>query len=571
MAGRASSALSGTESELNVSDVSNADVADILKQFADLLDIKGESGFRVSAYRRGADTIKRLDESVSTLVQDERLTDLKGIGKGLAANITEIVESGHLPEMETLLDEVPGTLLTILAIPGIGPKTVGRFYREMGITNLEQLQQAIDSGVLIEMKGIGKKQIDRILEGISFVRQRSGKMSIGTALPAARELSRRLSEDLDSRVEIVGSIRRMAEVVGNIDLVVISEKPDELPDALRSAWPEAELVETDQDTISVTIDGIGQARVTATNVSHAGTMLVQRTGSQSHVTSLDLDVSQGHSDEEAAYAAYDLPWIPPELRENTGELERARQGQLPRLVELQQIRGDLHLHSTWSDGRATIGELANRAIELGYQYLAIADHSQGLAIANGLNADRLAEQRREIESVRTQVPELNLLCASEVEVHRDGSLDFPDEILEQLDIVVASLHSGRNMSTDEMTDRILKAIENPHVDIIAHPTGRIVEQRPGASYHWDTVFEAAARTRTALEINANPARLDLTEDLARKAVEAGVLIAIDSDAHDLRGLDVMEYGVGIARRGWVETDSVINTWSWEDLKAWLGR
>ncbi|TVR72855.1 MAG: DNA polymerase/3'-5' exonuclease PolX [Sphaerobacteraceae bacterium] len=551
--------------------MTNAEVSEVLKQFADLLDIKGESGFRVAAYRRSADTIKRLEEPVATLVDEERLTDLKGIGKGLAANITEIVRTGELEEMTIVQDEVPETLLTILAIPGIGPKSVGLFYRELGITNLEQLEQAIESGQLIELKGIGKKQESRITEGISFLRQRSGKMSIGTALPAARRLSQLLAAALETRAEIVGSVRRRAEVVGNVDLLLEGEDHDRIASTIESAWDGVEAIEHGEQTVDVTVSRIGHVRVISSPAGSFGGTLVQSTGSQDHVESLNIDGRKSFVDESSLYQSVECSWIPPELRENRGEIELARQNSLPDLVELGLIRGDLHLHSVWSDGRATIPELAERAIELGYAYLSIADHSHGLAIANGLNADRLEQQRREIETVRESFPDLHILCASEVEVRRDGSLDFPDDVLEQLDLVVASLHSGRNMPTGEMTSRILSAIENPHVDIIAHPTGRIVEQRPGASYDWDTVFEAAARTKTALEINANPARLDLPEDLARQAVEAGVLIAIDSDAHDLQGLDVMEYGVGIARRGWVETDSVVNTWTLDDLLDWLGR
>lgn len=551
--------------------MTNAEVAEILKQFADLLDIKGESGFRVSAYRRGADTVKRLDEPVGVLVEESRLTTLKGIGKGLAATIEEIVQTGQLGEMEEVHDEVPATLLTILAIPGIGPKTVGNFYRELGITNLEQLEQAIDTGALIELKGIGKKQEARIVEGIRFLRQRTGKMSIGTALPAARQLSEALSAALDSRVEVAGSIRRRAEVVGNIDLLVEGDDLERVRVAVERTWDGIEAISESGSSLNVTIGRIGHVRVISALTGQFGGEFVRLTGSQDHFESLAIDGRKSFPDEQTLYESVECCWIPPELRENRGEIEHARANSLPELVDLSQVRGDLHLHSVWSDGRATILQLAERARELGYEYLSIADHSHGLAIANGLDASRLSQQWEEIEAIQKQIPDLRLLCASEVEVHRDGSLDFPDEVLERLELVVASLHSGRNMSIDEMTGRILSAIENPHVDIIAHPTGRIVDQRPGALYDWERVFEAAARTRTALEINANPARLDLPEELARQAVEAGVLIAIDSDAHDLRGLDVMEYGIGIARRGWVEKDSVINTWPLDQLLEWLGR
>jgi DNA polymerase (family X) len=549
--------------------MTNREVAELLSQFADLLDIKGESSFRVSAYRRGADTIKRLEEPVVTLVEQNRLTDIKGIGKGLAGNVSDIIDNGHFPDLEKLQDEVPATLLTVLAIPGIGPKSVGRFYRELGITNLEQLEQTVESGAISELKGFGKKQEQKITEGIAFLRQRTGRVSIGTSLPAARNISQALAESLGTRAEIAGSVRRRAETIGNIDILVETDSPEAVKQVLETALRAEDLSLADDSVITCFVPGLCDLRVLLTSSERWGSDLLELTGSKEHVASFFMDGSV--DSEEIAYGRHDLPWIEPELRENRGELEAARINSLPRIIQLADIRGDLHLHSNWSDGRATIEQLAARATELGYQYLCIADHSHSLAIARGLNADRLREQANEIARVQQDFPQLQLLRANEVEVRRDGSLDFEDEVLEDLDLVVASLHSGRNMSERELTDRLLMAIENPHVDIIAHPTGRIVEQRPAAAYDWERVFDAAARTGTALEINANPARLDLPEELARKAVEQGVFISIDSDAHDLAGLDVMEYGVGIARRAWIEARSVVNTWDVDALLTWLRR
>jgi DNA polymerase (family X) len=551
--------------------MTNREIAETLAQFADLLDIKGESGFRVSAYRRGADIIKRLDEPVQTLVAEGRLTAIKGIGKGLAANVSELLESGQLSELEELQDEIPATLLTVLAIPGIGPKSVGRFYRELGITNLEQLEHAVETSLIASLKGFGAKQVQRITEGIAFLRQRTGRVSVGTALPVARIISSALGESLGTRVEIGGSLRRRTETVGNIDLLVEGDSTTEIIEVLESQFGAEDCRDTGAGMCTAWLPRLCVIRIITSSPERWGTDLLWLTGSQGHLDRFFSDTDAGDSSEAAAYARYGLPWIEPELREDRGEIEAARSGVLPDLVSLEKIKGDLHLHSTWSDGRATISQLAQRAVELRYQYLSIADHSHALAIANGLDVSRLRAQAEEIAEVQTEFPELRLLRASEVEVKRDGSLDFEDEVLAELDLVVASLHSGRNMSSDELTDRLLMAIENPHVDIIAHPTGRIVEQRPPASYDWERVFEAAVRTHTALEINANPARLDLPEDLARQAVAAGALIAIDSDAHDLEGLEVMEYGVGIARRGWVESGSVVNTWDVDRLMNWLSR
>lgn len=551
--------------------MNNEDVATLLNQFADLLDIKGESGFRVNAYRRGADTVKRLDEPLQLLIDENRLTHVKGIGKGLAASIEQILEQGRFPDLEELQDEVPGTLLTIVAIPGIGAKTVGRFYRELGITNIEELEQAVEEEQLTALKGIGNKQVQRIIEGIAFLRQRTGRISIGTAMPAARDIARAIGESLDARAEIAGSVRRYAETVGNIDLVVESADSEAVVGVLSEQFNAEDVDSAENGRLRAEIPRVGSVTTFLSRRDRWGTDLIRYTGSAAHVRDLGSLDSVTSESEHDAYAALDLPWIAPELREGRGEIQAAREGTLPDLVERQHIRGDLHMHSTWSDGRAEISQLAERAIELGYEFIAIADHSHGLAVANGLDAERLRRQREEIERVRENYPNLTILCANEVEVRRDGTLDHSDDVLEALDLVVASLHSGRNMPIDDLTERLLGAIRNPHVDIIAHPTGRIVEQRPGADYHWDRVFEATAETGTALEINANPARLDLPEQLAWQAVQAGVHISINSDAHNLRGLEVMEFGVGIARRAWISSDQIINTWPLERLQEWLGR
>jgi DNA polymerase (family X) len=553
--------------------MTNAQIAELLTKFADLLDIKGESGFRVNAYRRAADTIQHLDEPVSTLIEENRLTSIKGIGKGISTSLGEIVDIGEFADLEALQDEIPGTLLTMLAIPGIGPKSVGRFYRELALTNLEDLEQAARQGLVRSLKGMGARQEERILEGIAFLRQRTGRISIGAALPAARELSRTLGESLGTRVAIVGSVRRGCETVGNIDLLVDCADLTDASRILQQRYRGAE-VSNNADAIEVMINGLCSVRLIRASAAKFGSSLVRATGSRNHVEALEQTGEPPIPEvatEQEVYSAYDLRWIPPELRENRGEIEAAARSDLPELVDLESIRGDLHLHSNWSDGRATILELADRARELGYEFLSIADHSHSLAIANGLNEERLRQQWLEIREANEQVPGVRLLRANEVEVRRDGSLDFPDDLLAELDLVVASLHSGRNMSREDLTERLLMAVENPHVDIIGHPTGRIIDQRPGADYDWERIFKAAARTRTALEINANPARLDLPEQLAREAVSAGVLIAINTDAHDLSGLDIMEYGVAIARRGWVPKDSVINTWDRDRLLEWLNR
>jgi DNA polymerase (family 10) len=551
----------------------NAALAERLRLFANLAEIKGESGFRVIAFRRAADTIEALDEPVNQLVQEARLTGIPGIGPSIATALTELVETGTFSSLEELSDEVPATLLTMLDIPGVGTKTVARLYHELGITDMVQLETRAKQGEIRQLKGFGAKQEARILEGIGFLNQRTGRLSIGAALPAAEALAAALADRLKDAVSIAGSVRRMCETVGNIDIVAATDDGDAVAAALARDNYVSE-IEQPEPGLIVAKQGAGvEIRLKAAKPEAFGTELVRWTGSREHVKQLLQTVGELPlaASEVSLYAALGMQTIPPELRESNDITEVARANSLPRLVALEEIRGDLHLHSDWSDGHGAILEMATAARDRGYEYLSISDHSGGLAIAPGVNADRLRQQRIEIERVNELVPEIRLFKASEVEVHLDGSLDFPDEILAELDVVVASLHSGLNRSTEEITARIVKVMQNPHVDIIAHPTGRIIDRRPGATYDWETVFRVARETGTALEINANPARLDLRDALAREAHIAGVTLVIDTDAHDVRSLDLMRFGIGAARRAGIGPDGVLNTRPLDALLSWLRR
>ena len=552
--------------------MNNRELAERLKTFANLIEIKGENAFRVNAFRRAGDVVEDLDQPVTELVSEGTLTDVQGIGPGIAAALTEMVETGQFAAMDEVLDVVPSTLLTMLDIPGVGPKTVARFYRELGITDLMQLDAAAHRGDIRALKGFGARQEERITKGIAFLNKRTGRLSIGTALPAAESAAQAIAAALGCDAEVAGSTRRMCETVGNIDLVVAT---DDVETVAREAKAFASDAEATADNLVVGEHDCGvQIRIKVAPPEQFGTELLRWTGSRAFVEALtddangDLPVAET---EESLFSKLGLDVIPPELREDPDVIRMARAHELPKLISVSDLRGDLHLHSDWSDGHGTILEMATEARALGYEYLSIADHSGGLAIARGLNADRLREQRIEIDRVNELVPEVRLLRASEVEVHPDGSLDFPDEVLADLDLVVASLHSALSRSTDELTDRIEKVIRNPHVDIIAHPTGRIIERRPGGTYHWERVFKAARETGTAIEINANPARLDMSDEVAREARIAGVTISIDTDAHDVNSLHLMRYGIGLARRAGIGPKDVINTRSLEQLLAWLSR
>lgn len=546
--------------------MTNAEIAGILRRHADLMEIAGENRFRINAYRRASDAVKRHPNPVG---DEAKLTDIEGVGAGIAAVIGEILETGQYQEFEELQELLPGSLLTMLDIPGLGAKRVERFYKELNITSVEELERAAEAEELRQLKGVGPKAEQQILEGIAFLRTRTNRFSIGMALPFAEHLAGEIARLTGARVEVAGSARRMCETVGNVDLLAIAESAEAVHNAVEMLGEVARIEERAGPTAVFALQRGMRLRVNVAPASRAGTAWLEMTGSAAHLQALGgVDALPDAETEEAVYGALGMEWIPPELREDRGEVEAAKAGTLPRLIEVSDLRGDLHLHTTWSDGRGSPLEMAQAAAKRGYEYLAITDHSGGLGIANGLNAERLAEQRIEIDGLRDEAP-LRLLAGSEVEVHRDGRLDFEDDVLAGLDIAVASLHSGIRQDTATITERICRTLGNRNVDIVAHPTGRLIERRQGADYDWEQVIDAAKAALTALEINADPARLDMREGHARRAFEAGALLTIDSDAHHPESLALVRFGVGIARRAWVQPQQVINTWPLDDVLVWL--
>ena len=541
----------------------NAEIAELLRQHADLMEIGGENIFRVNAYRKAADAVHAHDRP---LASEADLTDLPGVGAGIAAALREIIDTGHYAPFDALQEELPGSLLTLLDVPGIGAKSAARLYRELKIASLTDLEQAVQSGRLRSLKGMGPAAVQRIAEGLAFLQRKSGRLSIGTALPLAERLAARLAEQTGGPVQITGSVRRMCVTVGNIDLLAVGADTNALLNAAAALPDVARLLERSGDSATFELHQGVMLRVRATRPESAGLALIELTGSAAHLAQLgELPVT---ANEERCYAALGLDWIAPELREDCGEVEAARAHSLPRLIELADLRGDLHVHSHWSDGSSTPLEMAKAAAARGYLYLAITDHSGSLGVANGLKPDRLAEQRRALDALAGEAP-VRLLAGSEVEVQRDGRLDFDDDILAGLEIVVAALHSGLRQSREEFTERLLRTIRNPHVDIIAHPTGRLVERRQGADIDWPRVYVAATETATVLEINSDPARLDMDDIHAREAARVGALLSIDSDAHHPDGLATVRYGIGVARRAWLEPRQVVNTWPLENVLAWL--
>jgi len=572
--------------------VNNREVAAVFDLIADLLEIKGEQVYKVLAYRRAAQEIGNLGRSLQTLWEADELRTIPGVGEAIASKIDELLRTGKLEFAEKLAAEVPPGLVEVLKVEGVGPRKAARFWKDLGITTLADLEQAARAGKLRGMPGMGARSEERILKGIESLRRRQvGRVSIGRARPVALSLLAEI-ERMPSvhRVELAGSLRRWRETVGDIDLLVAAEDAAQVI-RLFAGLPQVDRVLGQGDTkVSVELQDGLRAQVWVHPPERFGSALQYATGSQAHNVRLrELAQQRGLSlsehgfkkpgggeilcdSEEEVYRRLGLPWVPPELREDRGEIQAAQRGQLPELVGLDDLAGELHAHSTWSDGQNSIEEMARAAMSLGLRYLVISDHSQSLGVANGLSIERLRRQAKEIETVQRRIGAgLRLLRGTEVEIRADGALDYPDDVLRQLDVVTASMHTSLRQAPEKVTARLLGAIRNPNVDVIGHPTGRMVEGREPAEVDIEAILREARQTGVALEINAHPARLDLDEANARRAAEMGCLLAINVDAHSPSDFELREYGVGVARRGWVPPGLVVNTWPVDRLEAWLQR
>ena len=572
--------------------MNNREVAAVFDQIADLLEIQGEQVYKVLAYRRAAQEIGSLGRSLQTIWEAGELETIPGVGKAIATKIDELLRTGKLEFAEKLAAEVPPGLVDVLKVEGVGPRKAARFWKDLGITTLADLEQAARAGKLRDMPGMGARSEERILKGIESLRRRDvGRVSIGRARPVALALLAELERMPGVRkAEMAGSLRRWRETVGDIDLLVAAADSKEVIRRFAGLPRVARVLGQGETKVSVELQDGLRAQVWVHPPERFGSALQYATGSQAHNVRLrELAQQRGLSlsehgfkkagggeilcgSEEEVYRRLGLPWIPPELREDRGEIQVAQRGEVPALVTLADLTAELHAHSTWSDGQNSIEEMARAAQSLGLKALVISDHSQSLGVANGLTVERLRRQAKEIESVQRRIGgDLRLLRGAEVEIRADGALDYPDEILRQLDVVTASVHTSLRQSREKMTARLLGAIRNPHVDVIGHPTGRMVEGRDPAEVDIEAVFLAALQAGVALEINAHPARLDLDEGNARRAVELGCLLAINVDAHSPSDFALREYGVGIARRGWVPPGAVVNTWPIDRLDAWLHR
>jgi len=562
----------------------NQEIAALFAEFADILEIRDENPFRINSYRRTARTIGDMTEDVAVLAERGELQEYPGIGNATAEKIVEYLTTGKIAKYEQAKEGIPDTLVQLLRIPSMGPKTVALLYNKLGVESIDDLKKAVEADKLTGLPGMGAKKIENILKGIQVVESSKGRIPLGEALPLVEDIITQMEKAAGvQRIEAAGSMRRMRETVGDIDILVASTKGKTIINRFVSL-PEAHetLVAGDTKGSIRTEDGL-QLDLRVVRPQSYGAALQYSTGSKPHNIRLrDLAKRDGlkineyglfrgnrriaGESEKDLYKALGMPWIAPELREDRGEVEAALEGRLPRLVEPRDIKGDLHAHSEWSDGNARLDEIAAAAKEMGYEYMVVSDHSQSLRIANGLNVERIEQQIKEIDKVNKTRKGRRLLKGTEVDILGDGRLDFPDEILAQLDFVAASIHSGFKGDRRKITRRVIRAAENPYVTVIGHPTGRVIGARGAYEIDLHEVMKVCAETGTALEINAFYDRLDLDDVHSRTAKEMGVKLAIGTDSHHLDQLWMMQLGLSVARRGWLEPSDVLNTMSAAQLK-----
>ena len=570
----------------------NSDVAKIFQDIADLLELKGENVFKIRAYQKAARAIEYHPRELEAMIDEgEDLQSIPGVGEAIAKKAAELVTTGKLGYYENLKGEFPQGITNLLDIPGIGPKTANKLSSELGISSVDELERAINDGRVAGLFRLGERTADNILHQIQALRRKDQRIPIGEALPIVDEIIAALHNIPGVKnLTPAGSLRRFQETVGDIDLMGTADEPKEVIDAFVALPLVKQVLAQGSTKASVIVSGGLQVDLRMVEHESFGSLLQYFTGSKQHnialrekwrkkglklseygITVVATDKLEKFATEEEFYRRLGLQYIPPEIRQAQGEIEKAEQGTIPRLVELSDIKGDLHTHTEWSDGHDSIEQLARAARDTGRQYIAITEHSAGRGIAHGLDVARLRQQIAEIKALNERLTGLRVLTGTEVDIRADGSLDLPHEILAELDMVTAAVHSAMNQSEEKMTARVIKAIENPDVDMIAHPTCRLIGEREPVAIDLEAVFRAAVKYNKILEINAMPDRLDLKDTHAFRARELGVKLAIGTDAHSVAHLDLMRFGIGVARRAWCEPRHILNTLPPEELLAVLNR
>ena len=556
----------------------NPEISKIFNEIADLLELKGENPFRIRAYRRAALNIEGLTKNIEE-ISHEDILNIPGIGQDLAGKIEEYIKTGMIQAYEELKNEIPGGLSTLLSVPGLGPKTSKLLYEKLKITNIDELEKSASEHKLAGLPGIKEKTEENILKGIDMLKRGRERQPLGKVLPVANDILGYLKKNAHmEKIDLAGSIRRWKDTIKDIDILAVSDNPKEVMSVFVHFPNVKEILMHGPTKSSIITQQNLQVDLRVVERESYGAAFAYFTGSKAHNIRLrELAIKKGlklneygifrekdnkrvgGEKEKDVYSILGLPYIPPELREDQGEIEAALAGTLPSLISVEDIKGDLHVHSRWSDGSHSFEELVEAAREHGYAYFALTDHSKGLAVARGLTIERLMDQKKEIDALNRNLKGFRILQSTEVDIRSDGTLDFPDDVLDKLDIVVASIHSGFKQSAQQLTGRMVAAMKNPYVSIIGHPSGRLIGEREAYELDMEKVLKTAKETGTAFEINAYPLRLDLNDTFARRAKDMGIPIVISTDAHTIDQLDYMSYGVSIARRAWLEKEDVVNT------------
>jgi DNA polymerase (family 10) len=564
----------------------NKELADLFERMADILEFKGENPFKISAYRKASRILGDLTQDIEEISEKGELKNIPGIGEGMAEKIVEYLKTGKISKFEEVRKGVSDELIAIMDIPGMGPKTLSMIHKEKGIGNLSQLERAVEDGSLVGLPGIGEKKVENIKRGIQLLKQSKGRMNLGMAFPVAKRIVETLRQKTGSKkIEWAGSLRRMRENIGDIDILATGPDKEKIVHSFTHLPEVKEVLASGETKASIIVEGGIQIDLRVVEEDSYGAALQYFTGSKAHNIHLrgiaktrGIKINEygvfkgerkiGGKEEKEVYKALGMDWIEPELREDRGEIEASQKGRLPKLVQESEIKGDLHIHSKWSDGTSSIEEIARAAQKRGYQYIAICDHSKSLKIAHGLDESRLIQQIEEIDCLNEKMKDFQILKGTEVDILPDGRLDLSEKVLKKLDLVIAAIHSGFKQEKGKMTKRIIRALESPFVHIVAHPSGRLLGARDPYEVEMDEVMEAAKQYRKSLEINAYFERLDLDDIHCRKAKEMGIQVAMGTDAHHLDQMWMISLGVAVARRGWLETTDVLNTLSLKEILRW---
>jgi DNA polymerase (family 10) len=568
----------------------NTEIAKVFEDMADLLELKGENKFKIRAYQRAARAIDYLPKEIEIMLEEgEDLQSIPGVGEAIAKKTIELVNTGKLGAYEELKAGFPEGITALLEIPGIGPKTANKLSTDLGIQSVEELEKAIEDGRVAQLFRLGDKTAENILQQIQALRRKDQRIPIGEALPVVDEVLGALRPLPGVKnLTAAGSLRRFQETVGDIDLMGTADNPEEIIDAFVNLPQIRQVIAKGPTKATVILPGGLQADLRMVEHDSFGSLLQYFTGSKQHnitlrtreqkkglklseygITDSKTNELEKFATEEAFYRRLGMQYIPPEIREDQGEIDLAEKGQVPKLIELPDIKGDIHAHTDWSDGQNSLEDMAQAAKTLGYEYLAITDHSAGRGIAHGLTEERLRQQVEEIKRLNQKLTGIRIFTGTEVDIRADGSIDLPEKILADLDVVVAAIHSAMNQTEEQITNRLVGAIENPHIDVIAHPTCRLLGEREPVAVDLEAVFRAALKYNKALEINAMPSRLDLKDMHIYRARQLGVKLVIGTDSHRTDHLRLMRFGIGIARRGWCQPEDILNTRPAKEIMAFI--